>query len=151
MAGLEAIAVLSFSGSKFEPEKYIAALEAGLEEIGKQVKSNFEAATGGWADPPVFIILNDSKYAISISSASRELGFVNYGTAVRYAHMQEGYNAQTQADSLARAGTGGEVAYINTSRPLPGLKPRRFDKAVKKLWDSLAPILLQQYLDKVAK
>lgn len=151
MAGLDARAAVSFSGTPFNPEKLLAGLVSGLEESGKQIKSNFEAATSRWAEPPVFIILNDSKFALSVSSASKELSFVNYGTAVRYAHMQEGYSARSQPDSLSQSGSGGQVAYINTSRPLPGIKARRFDKSVKKLWDSLLPILVQKHLDAAAR
>lgn len=56
--------------------------------------------------------------------------YLDRGTLVRYAVMTPDYQPGTSPGSFATSVAQGQTAFVDTSRPLPGIEPRRWSEMI---------------------
>ena len=65
-------------------------------------------------------------------------GYLNNGTRVRYATMSRDFEAKTEPRFIGSKRGRGEVLYVDTRRPRPGIEARHFDEEIAK---KIKPVL----------
>lgn len=60
--------------------------------------------------------------------------WLDEGTKVRYAHMTPGFVPKTRPGQLNSWAGKGKMLFVNKKRPLPGIKARKFTKALREKW-----------------
>jgi len=127
--------------------------DSSLEEIAEEIKLDFESTTDTWEEAPDFTIERINRRSISIGTDNPIYAFLNYGTSLRWAVMDDNFSSKTRPGNIkARSGYGG----VKLSRggvelrgqsvmnrhgyknPKPGIEARRFDDAISAKWQKEA-------------
>lgn len=114
-------------------ERMLDAVEKPLTNAGTksvEIREDFMRTWRGPRPTPEFTVYRDGdKAGVKVIVRGTGLGFMKWvwlkGTMVRYAQMTDDFQPKTQPDVLvSRPGKGG-LAYVDTSRPHPGIEDRR--------------------------
>jgi hypothetical protein len=68
------------------------------------------------------------------SMGAKKYLWLDQGTKVRYAHMTKGFVSKTRTGQFKSWTGKGKMLFVNKKRPLPGIKPRKFTKALRDKW-----------------
>lgn len=121
-------------------------LQNTLTALGKDLLVDFEVTTQTWREQPPFAVAQDAS-SVTVSTDNAVYGYINDGTAVRYATMTPDFIAKTRVQWIGSGPGAGGVAFINKNRPRPGIKAREFDTEIKKKWDAILPDIIQRMID----
>ena len=69
------------------------------------------------------------------SMGSKKYKWLDDGTKVRYAHMTKGFIPKTRGGQLNSWVGKGKMLFVSKKRPLPGIKARKFTKALREKWE----------------
>lgn len=140
------ITAIRLRGKLFDDRKIQAQVDTGLNKAAVALTADFGKTVSTWKDKPKFET-HKIRGGRVVSSMNKIYFFISEGTRVRYATMTPNFQAKTAPGRLqAGAGAGG-VLFINKKRPRPGIKARRFDKQLIKIWRDK----LQDYIQKEIK
>jgi hypothetical protein len=141
----------------FDPKKINRAIDDALDEAAREVRLDFDETVSSWDTPVRFVTYSRSGERV-VSTKTAIYIWVNDGTK---RHPIKAKNAKALAFSLGgapktRAGVigsgpghgGGAIAFAKSVMH-PGIKPRRFNKAIKTKWQKLLPKLLQESINAV--
>jgi hypothetical protein len=139
----------------FNPKKLNAAINDALDDAAKEVRRDFDETVSSWDTAVRFVTFSRTGERI-VSTKSDIYRFVNDGTKK---HKIEPRKAKLLAFKLGgapktRAGVigsgpghaGGVTAFAKAVMH-PGIKARRFNKAIKTKWQKLLPKLLQDAIN----
>ena len=132
----------SYEIGKLPPD----VLRNTLTALGKDLLVDFEVTTQTWREQPAFEIAQDAT-SVTVSTDDKIYGYINDGTAVRYATMTHDFIAKTRVRWIGSGPGAGGVAFINRNRPRPGIKAREFDTEIKEKWDGILPDVIQRMID----
>lgn len=123
-------------GFALEMAKLEKVVENALDETALAIQVDYQVTTRTWQHKPVFRIERKGPFERWIYTEDEIYGYVSEGTSVRYATMTPDFQAKSAPMLIAsRTGKGG-VAFVNKSRPKPGIKAREFPEAIGRKWDS---------------
>lgn len=139
----------------YNPDKVNRAVNDALDDAAKEVRLDFDETVSSWDTPVRFITYSRSGERI-VSTKSDIYRFVNDGTKK---HKITAKRAKALAFGLGgapktRAGligsgpghAGGATAFAKSVMH-PGIKARKFNKAIKTKWQKLLPKLLQDAIN----
>ncbi len=132
-------------GFKFNTQQILDAVERGLDRAAEEVGQDFNKTVETWTEPSIFLI-ESRPFTRIISTGDPVYGWLNNGTAVRYATMTNPFSAKTEVGVIgSRAGVGG-LAFVSRHHPRPGIIAREFDKAIAERFQQgrLAEILQEE-------
>jgi hypothetical protein len=140
------ITAIRLRGKLFDDRKIQAQVDTGLDKAAVALTADFGKTVSTWKDKPTFET-HKIRGGRVVSAHNRIYFFISEGTRVRYATMTPNFKAKTAPGRLqAGAGAGG-VLFISKKRPRPGIKARKFDKQLIKIWKDK----LQGYIQKEIK
>lgn len=137
----------------FNQSAFNQAFGNSLERIVKGVKADFDKTTNSWSHKPDWtqetkvgpsivsfkVVTTDQRYTWVNSGTATGRGGSSYVIRPRTAKAlayRENFKAKTTPGVLSSGGGGRTGAYV--VRPFtihPGMKARKFDIAVKKVWE----------------
>lgn len=79
-----------------------------------------------------------TKIVGTVDTDNEIYGYLNNGTKVRYATMSPDFEAKTEPRVIGSSRGRGEVLYVDTRRPRPGIEARHFDEEIAK---KIKPVL----------
>lgn len=137
MAG--SVAYKLIKPAKFNRNAFVNAFKREAEMVADDMRADFEKTTKTWKpqDAPVFekiIQVGKESVQVFVGTDSRIYNYVNNGTSVRYAQMSKDYSPKTKVGVIGSTAGSGRMIRIDTNNPRPGIKARKFDEAIQKLW-----------------
>jgi len=129
-----------------DADAILRAVENSLTSLAQDVKIDFGVTTQTWGERPEFTI--ESHPGIrEVYTEDDIYGYLNRGTAVRYAVMSHDFTPKTRTGFIgSNQGSGGKL-FVSRKHPMPGITAREFDKAIQEKWDRLAPQVVQRMID----
>lgn len=107
----------------------------GMNQVGKEMKQEYQKTTRTWKNKPEFEIVKDTNPngpEVLVGTDSLIYKFLDEGTSIRYATMTPDFVSKTVPRMLSsRRGKGG-LAYVDTRRPRPGIEAREFSTLIQK-------------------
>lgn len=79
-----------------------------------------------------------NKIVGTVDTDNEIYGYLNNGTKVRYATMSKDFESKTEPRFIGSKRGRGEVLYVDTRRPRPGIEGRHFDEEIAK---KIKPVL----------
>jgi hypothetical protein len=139
----------------FDPKRLNRAIEDALDDAAKEVRKDFDETVSSWDTYVPFITYSSTGERI-VSTKSLVYRFVNDGTKK---HKITVKRAKALAFALGgapktRAGiigsgpghAGGATAFAKSVMH-PGIKARKFNKAIKTKWQKLLPKWIQDAIN----
>lgn len=121
------------------------SLVDGANEIGREVKKDFEKTVATWKHKPRFKVKVESgpsRISIQASTDSAIYGYIDEGTKVRYATMSQDWISKTKpaigggaAVALTPGRGRGRKLFVDRRRPRKGIKARKFSSAITGKWE----------------
>ncbi len=105
------------------------AINEASDDTLKFAKGKLEGVTGKFDTVDVAwdeVSISGKPADWELSTTNKIYGYLDEGTRVRYAHMTPDFVPRTSPGSFSVGPKTGGVAFINKSRPLPGIKPRKW-------------------------
>lgn len=108
-----------------------------VEKVTADAKKEFESTVKDFSEnTPVEFKVVIKKTADNItgevSTDSQIYAFLNDGTSVRYATMDEDFIAKTQPGVIPSRSGRGKMRYVNRQVPRPGIEARKFDEQIER-------------------
>lgn len=127
-----------------------------MTKIGKDMVKDFDKTTRTWegekpefvarilVNPPNAPNLNTFPRNLTIEVAPKDNGsvgarnwfFLNYGTKVRHAVMSKDFKPKTTVGLLSSKKGRGRMVFVSKKIKLPGIKPRKWNIALRRKWDT---------------
>lgn len=142
------------SGLVFNVPAVQRAVEACLDDLATQVKTDFEATVATWDDPAPFAVIakpglreiftGQAVYAM-LNKGTRQHTITPRGRALVF---QVPYQAKTAPRVIGSrsAGVGGQTVYSREVQH-PGTAPREWDQAVAEKYRQIIGPVMQRYLN----
>jgi len=108
-----------------------AAKEQALSELAEEAKAMFEKTVETWDEQPDFTI-NENQNNVSIGTRSKIYGYIDRGTAVRYATMTPDFAPKSRVRVIASARGKGGLAFVSRNHPKPGIQAREFSVIIQE-------------------
>lgn len=147
--------------AKFKAKAVTDALIEGAEDIGGQIKADYEKTVTTWKTKPEFTAdVNSTPDRIEINAGTDNpiFHFLDEGTRVRYATMSQDWVSKTRpaigggAAVHFTAGPGrGRKLFVDVTRPRPGIKARKFSSAIKGKWERQIRSQMEKHLARGVK
>lgn len=105
------------------------AINEASDDTLKFSKDKLESVTGKFDTVDVAwdeISISGKPADWELSTTNKIYGYLDEGTRVRYAHMTPNFVPRTSPGSFSVGPKVGGVAFIDKSRPLPGIKARKW-------------------------
>ena len=105
-------------------------LRRANQNTARDIRRDLEKTTTTWDHDVKFQQITETKdwATVLIGTDDQIWKWLDRGTRVRYAHMTSDFEAKTTPDWVgSRPGAGG-VAFIDKSKPLPGIEARNWSK-----------------------
>jgi len=141
--GLEPVTIKS---SLYDVNEIRRAMDNTLTQTARSIKVDFKVTTQTWTDKPNFRIQLFGRWQRIIGTSNLIYKFVSGGTRVRYATMTQGFRPKTRTRYIGSNKGRGGLAYVNTKKPRPGIKARKFDEEIAKKWKKLLPAIVERAL-----
>ena len=122
-------------------------VENTLEMAAQGVAADYGAVTNTWHHDPGIEIERPSAKGRIVGSDDKPLFFLDEGTSVRYATMTPDFEPKTRPFYLGSYRGKGGLAFVNMTRPRPGIKARKFTVTIAKKWDKRLPEQMQRAID----
>lgn len=133
--------------SGLDPNKHRQAIEQALDNAAALALAGFQSSVSTWEHKPEFTVTREPGKR-TVATNDPQYGWINNGTAVRYATMTPDFLPKTKPGFLG-SGTGrGGVLFVNRNRPRPGIEARRFDQLVLEQIDPQFASLVQAEINR---
>lgn len=118
----------------FDDTLFTQDVRAINKRTAQRMKYYFGKTVATWDHTVAFHQITEIEPYPTASVYTEDLiyGFVSGGTRVRYATMTEDFAAKTTPHVLNSVPGQGDVAFVDTSRPKPGITAREFPEEVEK-------------------
>lgn len=145
-------------GNLFDPKALERVIENTLDNLAMNIKADFETTTQTWKGRPVFKIKKDGKEDILIFTDNLIYFWLNDGTRSNYPitpkrpggslRFNGKFRPKTRPGYIgSNAGQSGPPVQYRKRVIHPGIKARKFSKAIAKKRKKLAPNVLQRAID----
>ncbi len=146
---------------KFTPPRYLSVAQVRgrllrtLQLQGEAIKRDLEATTATWQQhhPRFFVDVNYGGGQARIHVYTNDViwGYLDRGTAVRYATMSNNFIPKTTPFALSSRGGRGYKKYVSKFLPRPGIQPRHWTFTVLvKHRDSFNQAVIDATINSVA-
>lgn len=128
-----------------------AAEKAALDAAVPVALDLANKTTLTWSKRPTFTakrVRTSAGYTVQIWVNDQRWLWLDQGTRVRYATMQEGFVAKTKVGVLYSYKGNGQVAYVRTLDPKPGIEARGWSGLIA---ERVGPIIRRTYQDEFHK
>jgi hypothetical protein len=139
---------LKISGKKMQADVVKTAIDEASDKTLKFAKDKLEGVTGKFNTVNVQWDENVKSPDWELSTESDIYRYLDEGTRVRYAHMTPNFVPRTSPGSFNVGPKVGGVAFIDKSRPLPGIKARKWTEATAKKTEDKAKKLFEAAIKK---
>lgn len=139
----------------FNPKRLERIIENTVNGLAMDIKADFQVTTQTWSDRPVFKIKKDGIETTLIFTDSLIYFWLNDGTRSNYPitpkrpggslRFNSKYKSKTRPNNIGSRPGGSSPPVRYAKRVIhPGIKARKFSKAIAKKWQRLAPNVLQR-------
>ena len=156
---------------KLQTQAMLNAIVTEATKQGKLMLKDFDATTKTWTgDKPEFratIEVKPQNNAVSgtfpntinliiapkddNSKGAKVWQYVNKGTSVRHAVMSKGFIPKTRTGQLNSWKGKGKMVFVSKKIKLPGIKARKWDKALSDKWRDKYAAAMQKAMGVAAK
>jgi hypothetical protein len=135
----EMIVAKTIKPSRFNEAAFWYEMHAEMDRVGKEVLRDFVRTALYWKEKPNFQYIKDisakGTMSVLVGTDDQPYSYVNNGTSVRFATMTSNFRPKTEPGSLVSGRGAGKVAFINKKAPRPGIRARKFDEQIQKIWE----------------
>lgn len=119
--------------SKFKQSAFEALLQEELgwvaADTAKDIDDDLEGIVSTWEHSVVFVVksrISRASVTVSVSTDDEIFGYINNGTAVRYATMTPDFKPKTRPGSLVSGPGAGGLSFVSKRIPHKGIVARDF-------------------------
>ena len=111
-------------------------INQAMKDWNKLNEAEFQSTVIGFTrnkiDFDLLFVFTPNHKEAEVSTSNKIYGYLNDGTAVRYATMGPRFKPKTVPGRIKAGGGQTDVLYVNRNRPRPGIKARKFDESIMK-------------------
>ena len=158
MIQIKAILPKKFNSAVFEKELSVEA-----EKISKDQQKDFELTTKTWSKPVKFertVSSEPTRIVIFVGTDNKIYAYISKGTKRHYVapvrakalRFPKVYKAKSMPGVLASGGGGSSGGFaFSKGHFVSGIKARKYDKLMKKIWEKKVQTRMQAALSRAAK
>lgn len=121
-------------GKKFHPDAFERQFKRGVQETGRRILRDFQRVIENFET--VTVIFDTEFYQdnyvtfVKISTDNEIFYFLDRGTDVRYAQMDDEFSPQTERGFIGSHEKQGGLLYVDPEQPHPGIEAREYEETI---------------------